>query len=186
MRFGPFEDHLSHPENYSAPELGTVNSARDGAFTSFFLGGFESSTHRRSDGRRLDLLAATGHDRLLVEDYQTLAQQGISTVRDAVRWHLIETSPHWFDWSSVIPMLHAARGCGTQVIWDLCHYGWPDDIDIWSSAFVDRFARFAAAAAKLIRDESEGTRFYCVVNEMAFWAWAGGHVGRFNPCVKDR
>jgi hypothetical protein len=25
-----------------------------------------------------------------------------------------------------------------------------------------------------------------VVNEMAFWAWAGGHVGRFNPCVKDR
>src|SRR3954467_3799158 len=117
MRFEPFEDHLSHPENYAAPELGTVNSTDQGAFTSFFLGGFESSTHRRSDGRRLDLLAATGHDRLLVEDYQMLAQQGISTVRDAARWHLIETSPHSYDWSSVIPMLHAARGCGTQVIW---------------------------------------------------------------------
>ena len=27
-------------------------------FKSFFLGGFECSNHRRSDGRRLDLLAA--------------------------------------------------------------------------------------------------------------------------------
>jgi beta-glucosidase/6-phospho-beta-glucosidase/beta-galactosidase len=83
-------------------------------------------------------------------------------------------------------MLHAARGCGTQVIWDLCHYGWPDDIDIWSAAFVDRFAGFAAAFAALVRDEGEGVPFYCPVNEMAFWAWAGGHVGRFNPCARDR
>ena len=29
-------------------------------FKSFFLGGFECSNHRRSDGRRLDLLAAIG------------------------------------------------------------------------------------------------------------------------------
>ena len=55
------------------------------AFTSFFLGGFESSTHRRADGRRLDLLAATAHDRLVVEDYQALGHHGITTVRDSVR-----------------------------------------------------------------------------------------------------
>src|SRR5215204_6332504 len=83
-------------------------------------------------------------------------------------------------------MLHAARGCGTQVIWDLCHYGWPDDIDIWSADFIERFACFAAATAALIRDEGEGTPYYCPINEMAFWAWAGGHVGRFNPCALDR
>ena len=167
-------------------DLETASQSNEGPFSSFFLGGFECSTHRRRDGRRLDLLAATGHGRLVVEDYQQLGRLGITTVRDGLRWHLIETAPYSYDWSSVIPMLHAARGCGTQVIWDLCHYGWPDDIDIWSAAFVDRFAGFAAAAARLIRDESEGARFYCTVNEMAFWAWAGGHVGRFNPCAKDR
>src|SRR5215211_4836035 len=180
MRGGLF-DHLT---NNAKTARGTID--HPGHFASFFLGGFESSTHRRADGSRLDLLAATRHDRFVVEDYQALAQHGISTVRDSLRWHLIETSPHRYDWSSVIPMLHAGRGCGTQIIWDLCHYGWPDDIDIWSPAFVDRFARFASAAATLIRDENDGGALYCPVNEMAFWAWAGGEVGRFNPCARDR
>jgi hypothetical protein len=31
-------------------------------FQSWFIGGFECSTHRRRDGRRLDLLASTCHD----------------------------------------------------------------------------------------------------------------------------
>jgi hypothetical protein len=156
------------------------------SFHSFFLGGFECSTHRRQDGHRLDLLAATRHSRFVVEDYQALARQGISTVRDGLRWHLIEIAPGQYDWSSLTPMLHAARGCGTQVIWDLCHYGWPDDLDIWSPAFVHRFARFAAAAAAIIRRETDGIAYYCAVNEMAFWAWAGGDVGRFNPCAQGR
>jgi hypothetical protein len=41
-------------------------------FKSFFLGGFECSNHRRSDGRRLDLIAATGHDRWAAHDYAEL------------------------------------------------------------------------------------------------------------------
>ncbi|HEX2136442.1 MAG TPA: beta-glucosidase, partial [Microvirga sp.] len=153
---------------------------------SFFLGGFECSTHRRRDGRRLDLLTATKHSRLVVEDYQALARHRISSVRDGLRWHLIETAPGRYDWTSLMPMLHAARGCGTQVIWDLCHYGWPDDLDIWSPDFVERFADFAAAAAAVVRRETDGVPFYCPVNEMAFWAWAGGEVGRFNPCAEGR
>jgi hypothetical protein len=31
-------------------------------FQNWFIGGFECSTHRRRDGRRLDLLASTRHD----------------------------------------------------------------------------------------------------------------------------
>ena len=65
-----------------------------------------------------------------------LAEHGIRTVRDGLRWHLIETAPGRYDWSSFLPMLRAARDTGTQVIWDLAHYGWPDDLDIWSPAFV--------------------------------------------------
>ena len=87
------------------------------------------------DGRRLDLLASTAHDRLVEEDYRSLMRQGISAARDGVRWHLIETAPGCYDWSSLLPMLRAARRMGLQVVWDLCHYGWPDHLDIWSEAF---------------------------------------------------
>ena len=156
------------------------------AFRSFFLGGFECSTHRRRDGRRLDLLVSTGHDRLAAADYRLLARHGIRTVRDGLRWHLIETTPGRYDWSSFLPMLRAAEACGTQVIWDLCHYGWPDDIDIWSSAFADRFAAFSRAAARLVRDETGDVPSYCPVNEISYWAWAGGETGRFNPAAHGR
>src|SRR5690606_1312019 len=110
---------------------------------SFLMGGFECSSHRRNDGQRLDLLAATGHDRWARSDYRRLSEAGMRTVRDGLRWHLIETRPGHYDWSSFVPMLRAAREGQMQVIWDLCHYGFPDDLDIWRPAFVERFARFA-------------------------------------------
>ncbi len=78
-------------------------------FKSFFLGGFECSNHRRSDGRRLDLLAATGHDRWAAHDYAELHRHGLHAVRDGLRWHLIERQPGQYDWSSFLPMLQAAQ-----------------------------------------------------------------------------
>ena len=155
-------------------------------FQSFFMGGFECATHRRKDGRRLDLIAATGHDRVAAGDYRRLLHCGIGTARDGLRWHLIETKPGRYDWSSFLPMLHAARDVGIEVLWDLCHWGWPDDIDIWSPAFPDRFARFAKAAAALVRNETDGVPFYCAINEISYWAWSGGDTGHMNPCVKKR
>ncbi len=155
-------------------------------FQSAFLGGFECSTHRRDDGCRLDLIAATGHDRAVVQDYRAMLGHGIRTVRDGVRWHLIETAPGRYDWSSLLPMLRAARQLDVQVVWDLCHYGFPDDIDIWRPQFVERFACFAAAVAALVRDETDGVPFYCPVNEIAYWSWAGGDRGMMNPCAHGR
>ena len=155
-------------------------------FDSYFLGGFECSTHRRRDGKRLDLIEATEHDRFAAQDYRRLAECGIRTVRDGLRWHLIETTPGTYDWSSFLPLLRAARDGGMQAIWDLCHYGWPDGLDIWSPAFVDRFACFVRAAAHVIRDETDDVPFYCPVNEISYWAWAGGEVGRFNPVAEGR
>ncbi len=154
---------------------------RPSLFQTFFLGGFECSTHRRADGRRLDLLASTGHDRWAARDYAALQQHGIAAARDGLRWHLIERTPGRYDWSSFLPMLRTAHEQGTQVIWDLCHYGWPDDIDVWRPEFVERFARFAAAAAKLMREETDSTAFYSPINEISYWSWAGGDHGQFNP-----
>jgi len=155
-------------------------------FDSYFLGGFECSTHRRHDGRRLDLIAATGHDRAVIQDYRWMLEHGIRTVRDGVRWHLIETAPGRYDWSSLLPMLRAAEEVGVQVVWDLCHYGWPDHLDIWRPGFVDGFARFAAAVATLMREESDRPPLWCPINEISYWAWAGATVARFNPNARGR
>jgi hypothetical protein len=155
-------------------------------FRSFLMGGFECSTHRRHDRRRLDILQATRHDELAESDYRSLQTIGMSTVRDGLRWHLIETTPFRYDWSSFLPMLHGARKTGTEVIWDLLHYGWPDDIDIFSPAFLARFESFVRAFAKLLRGEGVGTPIVCPVNEINFMAWEGGDEGDMNPWARGR
>lgn len=150
-------------------------------FRSFAQGGFEASTHRLRTGRRLDVIAATGHDAHAERDYRQLAAMGVQTIRDAARWHLIEREPRRYDFSSFLPMADAARRAGVQVIWDLLHYGWPDDVDIWSPAFVDRFAAFARATARVWRETTDEVPFWCPVNEISFFAWGGGDVGYLNP-----
>ena len=155
-------------------------------FQSYFVGGFECSSLRRTDGMRLDLLSGTRHDRFAENDYRSMVAHGIRTVRDGLRWHLIERSAGRYDWASFLPQLRAAKSAGVQPIWDVCHYGWPDDIDIWSPAFVDRFAQFAAALATVVRDESDNIPYYCPINEISFWAWAGGDTAEIAPLGRRR
>jgi beta-glucosidase/6-phospho-beta-glucosidase/beta-galactosidase len=146
----------------------TLNSS---LFRSFWIAGFECSTHRNSRGIRLDMTAAVQHDRFCAEDYSRLREVGIRTARDGLRWHLIERDGN-FDWSSWIPMVEAAQREGIQVIWDLVHYGWPDDLDIFSAEFLERFTRFAREAARIHRERSDEIPFYTPINEISFFAWA--------------
>ncbi|ANN72154.1 beta-glucosidase [Bordetella bronchialis] len=155
-------------------------------FRSFLQGGFECSTLKLPDGRRLDLLESTGHASHALSDYRALAEYGMRTVRDGLRWHRIEQPDGSFDWRSAMAQIEAAAASGTQVIWDLCHYGWPEHLDIWSPAFPARFARYAEHAAALIRERCPQVPFYCPVNEISFWAWAGGEMGHFGPCATGR
>lgn len=159
---------------------------RPSLFKSFFLGGFECSTHCRSDGKRLDLIASTRHDTLAAHDYFQLREHGILAARDGARWHLIEVSPGRYDWSSVLQLLRAAETAGVQVIWDLCHYGWPDWLDIWSEEFPKRFADYAAAFARMHLLETGRMPQICPINEISFMAWAGGDFNMMNPHCIDR
>jgi hypothetical protein len=155
-------------------------------FNSFFLGGFESSSHLLPSGKRLDMIAATNHDVYAREDYQRLKSVGINCARDAVRWHLIERRPYEYDWSSALPMVRAARDMGIQVIWDLCHYGWPDDVDVFRPDFVRRFCAFARSFAVLIFNETDDTPYFAPMNEISFLAWGGGDHGFINPFAVNR
>lgn len=165
-----------------------MTDARAGAtpLRSYFMGGFECSTHRRRDGRRVDVIAATRHDHMAEQDYRALRQLGIGSIRDGLRWHLIERLPWHYDWSSLRPMLAAARAANVQVVWDLMHYGWPDGLDIFSCAFVTRFAAYAREAARVIEAESGEPPILSVVNEISFMAWAAGTVAIFAPFRKTR
>ena len=155
-------------------------------FKSFLMGGFECSTHKRRDGIRLDVIAATGHDQHAAADYRQLANHGLRTVRDGMRWHLIEQRRGQLDFASLLPMVQAARDTNTQVIWDLFHYGWPNWIDVWAPGFAERFAAFARAVATVLRDESDDVPWWCPVNEISFFAWIAGDVGGFNPFAHGR
>ena len=108
------------------------------------------------------------------------------TARDGVRWHLIERQPGVYDFGSVAPMLRAARAARVQVIWDIFHYGWPDDLDIFSEAFVVRFGAFARAFAEEASRAADEPPLVVPVNEISFFAWAGGDVGIVNPFATGR
>jgi UDP-galactopyranose mutase len=137
------------------------------------MAGYESSCHINPAGRRVDMIAVTQHDSQVRQDYTLLRSFGITTARDAVRWPLVDRSG-CYDFSTFAPMLEAAREEGIQVIWDLCHYGWPDDVDLFSASFVDRFARFTKAVARFIADSSDAVPFFSPVNEISFLCYAIG------------
>jgi beta-glucosidase/6-phospho-beta-glucosidase/beta-galactosidase len=150
------------------------------------MGGFESASHINKAGHRLDMLNATQHDRFVAEDFAALCSLHIRTVRDSVRWHLVESIPYRYDFTSLDPYIDAANHAGIEVIWDLFHYGWPDGLDIYSVEFVERFAGFCSAVASRIRARVTGVHFYTPLNEISFFAWAAGAAAWFYPFDTSR
>jgi beta-glucosidase/6-phospho-beta-glucosidase/beta-galactosidase len=149
-------------------------------FDSFFLAGFESACHINRAGLRLNMLQSTQHDCQVSSDYELLRKFNIRTVRDGTCWPLIERAGT-FDYSSLAPMVDAANRYDMQVIWNILHYGCPDDVDIFSPSFVERFARYCTALARYIDDHTDRVPFYTPINEISFLAWAAGDVGYIHP-----
>jgi hypothetical protein len=154
-------------------------------FRSFFLAGFEGATGYNARGEWFDQIAATHHDRHADADYAQLAHVGIHAAREAIRWPLVDRHGR-YDFSSVRPFVDASRRHHVDVIWDLFHYGYPADLDIFSDAFVRRFADYCHAAARYIAAHQDGTCYFTPVNEPSYFAWAAGEVGRFAPHAHGR
>src|SRR5687768_10990421 len=129
-------------------------------FPSFFLGGFECSCPLNFDRVRVDELSLTGHDRQVRADYRLLKQAGIRTARDGIRWNLVDTLGR-LDFSTALPVIEAAEEEDIFVVWDLFHYGYPEDLDPFTEPFSDRFAAYCRAFARLLSTRScGGPRFY--------------------------
>jgi beta-glucosidase/6-phospho-beta-glucosidase/beta-galactosidase len=156
-------------------------------FPSFFLAGFECSTHVNRRGERQDMTRLTQHDRFLDDDYARVRAMGIRAIREGVPWYRIDRKGR-FDFRPVAPFVEAGQRHGLTQIWDLFHYGFPSYLDPFEADFVPRFADYCHAFARyLIRRNGEhGTRFYSPVNEPSFYSWAGGQVAWFAPFERDR
>lgn len=155
-------------------------------FASFWMAGFECASQVQIHRGRLDLAIELQHDRHCDQDYRMLAPFGLRTVRDGLRWYLAEPRPGHFDFRTVEPMRQAAEAQGFQIIWDICHYGWPDDVEPLRSDFADRLARLARAFARYLADHADAIPCYIPIVEMSFLSQAIGRWGIFAPFVHGR
>lgn len=154
-------------------------------FKSFYMAGFECATGVNAHGESIDQLRATEHDRRASEDYALLASVGIRTVREGVRWPLVDLGGR-YDFDALTPFVRAARELDTEVIWDLFHYGYPLELDPFSVHFGERLAAYATAVARHVSRELPGRRLFTPVNEGSYFSWAAGEVGRFAPHERGR
>lgn len=146
------------------------------------MAGFESSDQLNVHGDRVDFLQLTSHLKLLDDDYRMLGPFEISSVREGVRWSQVEKSPNEFDFSTVKTMLDAGDRAGVQQIWDLCHFGYPDDLTPLHPHFCRRFVAFCAAFAEF--HKASGTSQVLIVtpiNEVSFISWLGGDAAGTSP-----
>ena len=101
---------------------------RPGLFPTFFISGFECSTFLWKDKNRRNLVAETQHDRFAETDYELLRSLGIAVSREGIPWPLVDKQGV-YDFSIIDPMIAAMKKYKILPIWDLCHYGYPDDLD---------------------------------------------------------
>jgi hypothetical protein len=164
----------------AAPDAG-------GLFASPLAVAFDTACQRGRDGTWTDLAAATGHDRFAGRDYARVAGLGVSTVREGARWPKVEREPGQYDFRPLAPLVAAAREHGLEIVWTLCDGGWPADLDPMQPAFVRRFASFARALARFLREESATCAPWIVpVDQLGHRAWIGGELGHAPPYLEER
>lgn len=154
-------------------------------FQSFWMAGYECTDQLNCFGHRVDFLPLTGHLQLINEDYQDLQHFGLSTVREGIRWSQVERTPYQYDWSTVRDMLAAGQRHGVQQIWDLCHFGYPDDLTPLHPLFARRFAALCRAFVAFYRSvRPDDALIITPINEVSFMSWLGGDArGTVPYCV---
>lgn len=155
---------------------------QDNPFKSFWMGGYECCDMLNRYGRRTDLLAATRHIERIDEDYDNLKPFGIKTVREGIVWSRVEYKPYHYDWQMVDKLMAAGQRHGIQQVWDMCHFGMPNDISPLHPQFCGRFVALCAAfASRYHRRLAEMPLIITPINEVSFLSWLGGEVGATTP-----
>ena len=161
-------DYLSHPR-----------------FKSFLWAGYECTYALSSTGVRYDYLQSTKHDVYTREDFKLLEDLGIQVAREGLSWHQIDKGNGVYDFSRFEKIMKIGQEEGIQIVWDLNHFDYPENVDPFTDAFIHRFREHAVQAIKIIRRYTEGTIYIVPINEISFFSfvcdigmWAPYAVGR--------
>ncbi|TDH27950.1 amine oxidase [Segetibacter sp. 3557_3] len=154
-------------------------------FKSFWMAGYECTDQLNAFGNRVDFLEVTGHLQLIDEDYRSLHQFNIGTVREGIRWSKVETRPYQYDWSTVKSMIEHGKANHIQQVWDICHFGFPDDLTPLHPMFARRFAAVCRAFVEFYRElQPTGPLVITPINEVSFLSWLGGDARGTAPyCI---
>ena len=139
-------------------------------FRSFWMGGYDDSQTQLSAAARPDALVGDGYSRLL--------EFGIRSVRENADWALVDRAGV-HDLGPLEQRARMAKDLGVQVAWTLLTHRWPEEIDLLSAAFVERFARFARTVAGRVAEFDPGqVPVFTPINELSFLAWSVLSSGR--------
>jgi hypothetical protein len=168
-----------------APEQEVISANSVNPFESFWMAGYECTDQLNAFGHRVDFLHLTGHYELMNEDYQRLQPFSIRTVREGIRWSFVEKTPYVYDWSTVEYMMDSAKANGIQQVWDICHFGYPDDLTPLHPLFARRFAAVCRAFVLFYRSQEPNRPLIVTpINEVSFISWLGGDARGTAPyCV---
>ena len=119
------------------------------------------------------------------EDYKLLHPFNIKTVREGIRWSQVEKRPYEYDFSVVGEMIQHGKANGIQQVWDLCHFGFPDDLTPLHPMFARRFSALCTAFVMYYRQiVPDGPLIVTPINEVSFLSWLGGDARGTSPyCV---
>ena len=146
-------------------------------FKSFWMGGYECTDQLNTFGNRVDLINTTGHLDMIEHDYENLSIFNIKTVREGIRWSQVEKTPYVYDWSAVAKMIYAAKAKKIQQVWDICHFGFPDDLTPLHPLFAKRFASLCKSFIEFYRTiDKVSVLIITPINEVSFISWLGGDV----------
>jgi hypothetical protein len=156
-------------------------------FQSFWWAGYECTDQLNCFGNRVDFLPLTGHLQRLSDDYKHLNSFAIRTVREGIRWSQVEKTAYQYDWHVVEQLLAEGHRQGIQQIWDLCHFGYPDDLTPLHPMFARRFAALCRAFVHFYRDlYPDDELIVTPINEVSFISWLGGDARGTSPyCTKQ-
>ena len=159
-----------------------TDSSWQSPFHSFWMAGYECTDQLNAFGNRVDFLNVTGHLQLLNQDYQDLSLFNIKTVREGIRWSFVEKKPYQYDWSTVAILIEAGRQHDIQQVWDICHFGFPDDLTPLHPMFARRFSAVCRAFVRFYRTlRPTDTLIVTPINEVSFISWLGGDARGTSP-----
>jgi hypothetical protein len=151
-------------------------------FRSFWMAGFECADHKNISHHRVDYAILTKHLERIDADYRNLEQFKMRTVREGIRWSQVEKKPYVYDWEPVGHMIRSGLGHNVQQLWDICHFGFPDNLSPLDPEFAERFVGVCREFVRYYRSvDPVSTLIITPINEVSFISWLGGDAGHTVP-----